>query len=260
MPAGDGTHLSVIVPSYNKETLIETTLANCLAFLSTRDYKWEIVVVDDASTDGTVARIKHFLAEHPDLNIKLLLHERNQQKGAAIHTGINSASGKYALFLDADYAYPVDQVGNFLEHLEKGIPLVIGNRTDPHSVYIVTPIRFPYIYQRYLLSRVFNFLVRFFLHAGMNDTQCGLKAVRTDITRAIMDKMTIFNFAFDVELLFIARYNGLKVVQVPVTYDYIDEPSSVRLARHSMVMFNSLVKIKLNSWTNKYKLETERNS
>jgi dolichyl-phosphate beta-glucosyltransferase len=260
MPSGNDTYISVIVPSYNKESAIETTLSRSVEFLNTRDYKWEIIVVDDASTDATLEKTRRFLADHPGLNIKLLEHERNQQKGAAIRTGIAQASGKYSLFLDADYAYPVNQVGNFLEHLEQGIPLVIGNRTDTRSIYLVKPFRFPYIYQRYLLGRAFNLLVRLFLLDGVCDTQCGLKAVRTDSARAIIDRMTIFNFSFDVEFLYIAKYNGLNVAQIPVTYDYIDEPSSVKLFRHSMVMLKSLVQIKLNSWTHKYQLDAERKS
>jgi dolichyl-phosphate beta-glucosyltransferase len=260
MPAGNDIYLSVIIPSYNKESVIETTLARSVEFLSTRDYKWEIIVVDDASTDTTLEKIKRFLAEHPGLNIKLLVHERNQQKGAAIRTGITRASGKYSLFLDADYAYPVSQVGNFLEQLEKGFQLAIGDRTDPRTTFLVKPVRFPYIYQRYLLGRAFNLLVRFFLLGGVCDTQCGLKAVSTDDARSIMARMTIFNFSFDVEFLYIAKYNGHQVVQIPVTYDYIDEPSSVKLLRHSLIMFKSLVQIKLNSWTHKYQMDAERKS
>jgi dolichyl-phosphate beta-glucosyltransferase len=258
MPAADDTLLSVIVPSYNKESAIETTLTKSTEFLGTRNYKWEIIVVDDTSTDSTVPRINQFMATHPGLNIKLLLHKHNKQKGAAIRTGIAEAKGKYSLFLDADYAYPVDQVENFLNHLEQDIPLIIGNRTDPSTTFLVKPARFPYIYQRYLMGRAFNKLVKLFLLSGVSDTQCGLKAVHTDTAIAIMDKMTIFNFAFDVEFLYVARQNGIKVLQVPVTYDYIDEPSSVKLFRHSMVMFKSLVQIKLNSWTKKYRMDVER--
>jgi dolichyl-phosphate beta-glucosyltransferase len=260
MPAGSEVHLSIIVPAYNKEPVIEATLTKSVEFLSTRDYTWEIIVIDDASTDATVTGIKHFLAEHPGLNIRLLVNERNLQKGGTIRRGIAEATGKYALFLDADYAYPIDQIGNFLAHLEKGIPLVIGDRTDPATTFLVKPIRFPYIYQRYLLGRAFNLLVRLFLLGGIDDTQCGIKAVRTETARALMKKMTIFNFAFDVELLYVARQNGASVVQVPVTYDYIDEPSSVRLFRHSLVMLKSLLQVRLNGWMKRYGLDNERES
>jgi dolichyl-phosphate beta-glucosyltransferase len=258
MPESSGVYLSVLVPAYNKEPVIETTLARSIDFLSTRNYKWEIIVIDDASSDATVARTKHFMAEHPDMNIKLLVNERNQQKGGALRRGITEAAGRFALFLDADYAYPINQVDNFLQNLENGAPLVIGNRTDPRTTYLVKPIRFPYIYQRYLLGRVFNLLVRLFLLGGIKDTQCGIKAMHTPTARALMGKMTISSFAFDVELLYIARKNGQKIIQVPVTYDYIDEPSSVHLLQHSAVMFQSLVQVRLNGWTKKYLLDTER--
>jgi len=226
--------------------------------LSTRDYKWEIVVIDDASSDATVARIKHFLAEHPAVNIRLLLNERNRQKGGTIRRGIAEAAGKYTLFLDADYAYPINQVGNFLKQLEQGIPLVIGNRTDPATTYLVKPCWFPFIYLRHLLGRSFNLLVKALLLSGIQDTQCGIKAVHTATADALMDKMTISNFAFDVEFLYIARQNGQKITQVPVTYNYIDEPSSVRLLQHSLVMFKSLFQVKLNGWMKRYVLDSER--
>jgi dolichyl-phosphate beta-glucosyltransferase len=252
MPADSEIYLSVIIPAYNKESVIEATLAHSTAFLSARDYKWEIIVIDDASTDATVSKIKHFLAEHPALNIRLLLNERNRQKGGTIRRGITEAAGKYALFLDADYAYPINQVGNFLKQLEQGAPLVIGNRTDPATTYLVKPIWFPFIYLRHLLGRSFNLMVRALLLSGIQDTQCGIKAVRTETARVLMEKMTVFNFAFDVELLYIARQNGQEITQVPVTYDFIDEPSSVRLFEHSLVMLKSLLQIRLNGWMRKY--------
>ena len=200
-----------------------------------------------------------FIYRHNHLyNIKLLLNESNRQKGGTIRRGISEATGKYALFIDADYAYPVNQVNNFLIHLEQGASLVIGNRTDPATTYLVKPVRFPYIYQRYLLGRAFNLLVRFFLLGGIKDSQCGIKAVNTEKARAIMNKMNIFNFAFDVELLYIAKHNGEKMVQVQVTYDYIDKPSSVKLIRHSAVMFKSLLQVRLNGWMRKYVLDNER--
>jgi dolichyl-phosphate beta-glucosyltransferase len=258
MPPRDETYLSVIIPAYNKESVIETALARSIAYLSTWDYNWEIVVVDDASTDATVARIRHFLAEHPEMNIRLLLNERNRQKGGAIRRGVTEAAGKYALFIDADYAYPVDQVDNFLEQLEQGFPLVIGNRTDPASTYLVKPCWFPFIYLRYLLGRSFNLLVRTMLLRGIQDTQCGIKAVQTSTARGFMEKMTVFNFAYDVELIYIFRQNGRQIAQVPVTYDYIDEPSSVKLLRHSIVMFRSLLRVRLNGWTGRYILDDER--
>jgi hypothetical protein len=123
---------------------------------------------------------------------------------------------------------------------------------------LVKPSRFPSIYQRYLLGRVFNLLVRFFLLHGIKDTQCGIKAMRTETARSLIEKMTITNFAFDVELLYIARQNGNEIIQIPVTYDYIDEPSSLRLFRDSLVMFKSLLQIRLNGWMKRYALNTER--
>ena len=252
MPVENDIYLSIIIPAYNEELVIDKTLTRITDFLSRQDYRWEIVMVDDASTDSTVEIINQFISHHPDKRVSLLVNERNSQKGATIRRGILEAKGKYVLFTDADYAYPIDQIGNFLSRLESGADIVIGNRIDPDTTYLVKPSCFNYIYQRYLLSRVFNLLVRLLLVKGIQDTQCGIKAFNTRTARAILAKATISNFAFDVELLYIARQNGENITQIPVTYDYIDEPSSVHLFRHSLVMFKSLIRIKVNGWMKRY--------
>jgi len=254
MPVTSDTYLSIVIPAYNKESVIEATLTKIVDFLNNQDYEWEVIVVDDASTDSTVANIKQFMALYPDIRFRLLVNERNRKKGGAIKRGILDASGKYVVFLDADYAYPINQVNNFLSQLEKGADIVIGNRTDPNTTFLVKPSCFHSIYQRHLLSRTFNLLVRLLLFGGINDTQCGIKGFRIDTARAILEKVTISHFAFDVEILYIARQNGARIVQIPVTYDYIDEPSSVRLFRDALVMFNSLVQIRIKGWRGKYRL------
>jgi len=254
-----GVLLSVIIPAYNEGAVIENTLTKITGFLSGQDYGWEVIVVDDASTDSTVNIIKQFTANHPGAKVRLLVNERNSQKEAAIRRGILEANGEYAVFLDADYAYPIDQIGNFLSRLENGADIVIGNRTDPATTYFVRPSSFNYIYQRYLLSRAFNLLVRLLLVKDIQDTQCGIKAFQTRKAKIIMDKMRIPGFAFDAELLHIAQKNGRKIVQVPVTFDYIDEPSSVHLFVHSLIMFKSLIQIKLNGLMKRYELNLKSN-
>jgi dolichyl-phosphate beta-glucosyltransferase len=246
--------LSVVIPAYNEEKFIEKTLTKIASYLNVQSYEWEVIVVDDASTDSTVARIKQFISQQTDNKVRLLINEKNRQKGATIRRGVLATKGKYAVFLDADYAYPIDQIDNFLSHLENGVHIVIGDRTDPGTTYFVKPSSFSYIYQRYLLSRIFNTLVRLLLVKGIHDTQCGMKAFQTKAAKAVFEKISISSFAFDVEMLYIAQQNGRKIVQVPVTFNYIDEPSSVRLFKHSLVMFRSLVQIKFNAWRKIYVL------
>ncbi|MEE9399998.1 MAG: dolichyl-phosphate beta-glucosyltransferase [Dehalococcoidales bacterium] len=252
MSANSEIYLSIIIPAYNKESTIEKALTRIAEFLSEQDYNWEVIVVDDASTDSTVAKVNQFMNQHGGISVKLLVNEQNRQKGASIRSGVLEAKGKYSIYLDADYAYPIDQIDNFLNQLENGVGIVIGNRTDPNTTFLVKPAAFNYIYQRHLLGRIFNWLVRLLLLSNIRDTQCGIKGFQTVTARAILSRMRIFNFAFDVEMLYIARQNGEKIVQIPVTYDYIDEPSSVRLFRHSLVMFKSLVQIKFNAWRKRY--------
>jgi dolichyl-phosphate beta-glucosyltransferase len=250
--------LSLIIPAYNEESVIKNTLKKITEHLDTQPYGWEVIVIDDASTDATVEQVNQFIFHHTGARIRLLANERNSKKGAAIKRGILTAEGRYSIFTDADYAYPITQLNSFLEPLADGADVVIGNRSDPKTTYIVRPVFFSYIYQRYVLSRVFNFMVRHFLIKGVRDTQCGLKGFNTVAAKSIINKITIFNFAFDVELLYVVQSNGMKIVQVPVTFNYIEEPSSVRLLKDSLVMFKSLFQIKLNGWRKRYALNTER--
>lgn len=256
MPKESDIYLSIVIPAYNKESVIEKTLTKVTEFLSVQDYEWEVIVVDDASTDSTMTEIKQFIAQHPDMMVKLLVNERNRQKGATVKRGILDAKGKYVVFIDADYAYPINQVDNFLNHLENGACIVVGNRVDASTTYLVKPSCLHSIYRRYLIGRVFNLLVRLLLLGNINDTQCGIKGFQTETARAILVKMRISNFAFDVEILYIAQQNGGTIVQIPVTYDYIDEPSSVQLIKQSLVMFKSLLQIRLNGWMKRYALDS----
>jgi len=248
----DTYYLSIIIPAYNKELVIGTTLRKIIEFLNTQDYRSEIIVIDDASNDSTVEKIKQIINRHK--NIRLLINDQNMEKGATVKRGILNARGKYVVFLDADYAFPIDQVNNFLNQLENGADIVIGNRVDPDTTYLVKPSCFHYIYQRFLIGRMFNLLVRLLFLKDIKDTQCGIKGFRTDLARAIFGKMTVTNFAFDVEILYIVQQNREKIVQIPVTYDYIDEPSSVQLFRDSLAMLKSLIKIRINDWHGRYRL------
>jgi dolichyl-phosphate beta-glucosyltransferase len=247
--------LSLIIPAYNEEATIENTLVKTIGFLDTQPYDWEIIVVDDASTDNTIQRVKRLMEVHNNSRIRLLANERNSKKGATIKRGVFAALGRYSAFMDADYAYPATQLNTLLEPLVDGADVVIGNRTDPKTTYIVRPKFFAMIYQRHIVSRIFNLLVRMFLIRGLRDTQCGIKSFSTAAARDIMQKMTVANFAFDVELLYIAQKNGMKIVQVPVTFDYIDEPSSVKLVEDSFIMLKSLFQIKLKGLKGSYKID-----
>jgi dolichyl-phosphate beta-glucosyltransferase len=249
-----GILLIIIIPAYNEASTIENTLVQTVNFLGAQQYEWEIIVIDDASTDATVERVSLFKTIHSGANIRLLCNDNNRKKGGSVQRGILAAEGKYCMFTDADYAYPITQLNSFLKPLEDGADVVIGNRTDPGTTYIVRPVFFSYIYQRYVLSRIYNTLVRLFLIKDVRDTQCGLKAFNTLAAKNIMKKITTLNFAFDVELLHIARSNGMTIVQVPVTFNYIEEPSSVRLIKDSLAMLRSLFRIKRNSYRKKYQI------
>ena len=243
--------LSVIIPAYNESSVIENTLRQITSHFESKTYAYEIIVVNDASTDDTEQKVLGF-CKHNE-KVRLLSNKINVKKGASVKKGVLSARGKYVSFIDADYVYPIHQIDNFLNKLENGADIVIGNRMDPLTTFTVKPEMFHYVYRRFLVGRLFNFLVRLFIIDDINDTQCGIKCFRKDVAIPIFSKMNVSNFAFDIEFLHIAQKNRERIAQMPVLFNYVDEPSSVKLFKDSLRMMNSLMQIRINSWLGKYR-------
>ncbi|UCC39470.1 MAG: glycosyltransferase family 2 protein [Candidatus Aminicenantes bacterium] len=246
--------LSVVIPAYNESRVIVNTLREISDYLNKQAYSYEIIVIDDASTDDTKQKVLDF--SRGNEKIKLLSNKHNEKKGASVKKGVLSAKGNYVTYLDADYAYPINQIDRFLNILEDATDIVIGNRIHPDTTYIVKPSWFNYIYRRFLMSRIFNMGVRSILLKDISDSQCGIKCFQTETAKSIFKKVTVSNFAFDVEVLYIAQKNGKKITQIPVIYNYIDEPSSVQLFKDTFRMLKSLIQIKLNGWRKKYTLDS----
>ena len=247
--------LSVVIPAYNESRVISNTLRELSDYLEKQTYSYEVIVIDDASTDDTKQKLLDLSRENEKIN--LLSNKCNEKKGASVKKGVLSARGKYVTYLDADYTYPINQIDRFLNILENKIDIVIGNRIHPDTTYLVKPSYFHYIYRRFLMSRIFNMGVRLILLKDISDSQCGIKCFRTEAAKSIFKKVTVSNFAFDVEVLYIAQKNGKKIIQIPVIYNYIDEPSSVQLFKDTFRMLKSLIQIKLKGWRKKYILDSE---
>ncbi len=225
--------VSLIIPVYNEEKRIERTLDKVFNFFSTQDYNYEIVVVNDGSTDSTV----EVLSKYRD-DIKIVDLGRNLGKGAAVRTGMLTSKGDYRIFSDADLSTPIYEIVKLLEHLQGGADICIGSRAiDPAMIKVHQP------FYREMMGKTFNKFVQLLIMKGIEDTQCGFKGFTARAAEKVFSKSKINGFSFDVEILYLAKRFGLKIVQVPVEW-YNDPRSKVNPIFDSVKMFMELIKIR----------------
>jgi dolichyl-phosphate beta-glucosyltransferase len=208
--------LSVIVPVFNEEHHIGIFVERIRPALDHSRQTWEIVVVDDGSHDDTQAVVEA-LARN-DARIRLIRGD-HRGKGSAIRLGLREARGEWVFMADADLAMPPDNLTRFLSVAAQTPQpdLVIGSREAPGAMRMGEPWR------RYAIGRAFNWFVRLFVLPGVADTQCGFKLFRAAAIRGHLDRLTIDGFAFDVEMLLLARRAGLDIREVGIVWHGRDE-------------------------------------
>ena len=241
-------YLSVVIPAYNEERRLPGTLAAIGDYLRRQDYAWEIIVADDGSEDGTAARAREAAATIPSLRLLSLPH---RGKGAAVKRGMLAAAGQYRFLCDADLSMPI-------EHLERLLPpggpaadIVIGSREAAGARRIGEPWR------RHLMGRVFNAMTRLLATPGIADTQCGFKVFSAAAAQALFPKQTLDGFAFDAEVLFLARRFGFTVAEVGVEWRYRAE-SKVRPFRDGWRTLRDLLIVRWRWQRGDYRREAGR--
>jgi dolichyl-phosphate beta-glucosyltransferase len=226
---------SVVVPVLNEEACVDSFITRMGAELSRLVPSWEIVVVDDGSTDRT----REIAAAHAreDDRIRLVCMD-HRGKGAAVKRGLLDARGTWRFMADADLAMPPDNLSRFLDAARSQPPpdLAVGSREAPGARRIGEPWR------RHAIGRVFNWVVRCLAVRGIQDTQCGFKLLHGDAVRRIVPDLVVEGFAFDVEMLLLARRAGLTVREVGITW-YARGDSRVSLARGAAA-FVDILKIR----------------
>lgn len=242
--------LSVIVPTFNEASCIEQFLDRVGECLESRGLAWEIVVVDDGSTDGTVALIERRVTADPRIRVLIQAH---RGKGAAVRRGMLAAQGAWRLMTDADLSVSPDVWPAFFDAAWKAeAEVIVGSREAPGSRRIGEPLR------RHVIGRVFNWLVRLFVLRGIHDTQCGFKLIRADVARHVFERITTDGFAFDVELLFLARRAGFRICEVGVVW-VCRKDSRVSVSRGAAAFADAL-RIRLNAWRGVYKSHPVKHS
>ncbi len=233
-----------MVPVVNGAGFITESIAELGDYLRAHHPGAEIVVVDDGSADGTAGRIDEAAARCP-VPVLVRRHGRNLGKGAAVRTGMQSARGRFRVFLDADLAYPAAEIGSVLAQLRAGAQVVVASRVHPESRYVIRPSFFRYLYTRHIAGRFFNWLARVLLLPGISDTQAGLKGFSAVAADALFAGWIPDGFGFDLAVLARARRAGMKVVEAPVTFRYDREPSTMRFVADTFGMLRDLATVRL---------------
>lgn len=235
-------HLSFVIPAYNEERRIRDTLVRAEAYLREQPYEWEIVLVDDGSGDATVETAR---AAFP--GVRVIAYRPNRGKGHAVRTGMLEARGAFRVFSDADGSTPIEELEKFWPRFETGADVVIGSRTLPDA-----DVQVRQTWRRQTMGRVFNLFVQALAVRGIPDTQCGFKGFTAAAAQAVFPRQTIERFAFDVEILYIARKLGLRIDQVGVRW--LNSPdSSVDAVVDSSRMLAELITIRMKDLRGRYR-------
>jgi dolichyl-phosphate beta-glucosyltransferase len=208
--------LSLLIPAYNEANRLSATLDQVLTYLHAQPYPSEVIVMDDGSTDTTVAVAQAYFAAHSGrVATRVLGYTPNRGKGYAVRQGLLAARGAVAIFSDADLSTPIDEVPALLEPILAGqCDLVFGSRALNNDL-----IGQHQPWLREVSGRFFNRMVRLATGLPYADTQCGFKAFRLDVCRPVVEGAQLDRFGFDVELLFLAYQAGLRLREQPVRWN-----------------------------------------
>ncbi len=235
-------YLSVVIPAYNEERRLPETLEAVCGYLAAQAYSWEIIVADDGSEDATGLVVRR--AAREDERVKHL-HLPHRGKGWAVKNGMLSASGEYRFLCDADLSMPIELLERLLPDDAASPEIVIGSREAPGARRIGEPRR------RWLMGRVFNAMTRMLATPGIADTQCGFKVFPAAAAEALFALQTLDGFAFDAEILFLARRRGIRVTEIGIDWHYRSE-SKVRPIRDGWRTLRDLVIVRYRSLTGRY--------
>jgi dolichyl-phosphate beta-glucosyltransferase len=204
-------YLSIVIPAYNEQGRLPRTVLETIHWCTIRKLNFELIIADDGSRDETLALARLF--EESDGRVRALSCP-HLGKGSAVRMGILNAKGRFVLFMDADGATPLNEIPKLLKALGEGNDVAIGSRVVqlPGEVAVKTP------FYRRIIGRVFAFFVNLFAIEGIADTQCGFKMFQRDAALAIFSRQKTSGFAFDVEILFIARRLSLTIAEIPVNW------------------------------------------
>ncbi len=245
---------SVIIPAYNEATRIASTLATVHTYLADQDFDFEIIVVNDGSTDETREISELVAQQHNSIRVLDLPHGG---KAVAVRHGIEAARGDLIAFSDADLATPIQTLSVFRTAIEDGYDLAIGSREGAGAKRVGEPLF------RHIMGRAFNLMVRALVLPGVQDSQCGFKLFSREAAQTILPNLRLYSAtdapqsrepkvtAFDVELLVVARRQGLRIAIIPVTWTF-GENSKVNPFRDTINNVRDVFTVKWHDLRGRY--------
>jgi dolichyl-phosphate beta-glucosyltransferase len=235
-------YLSIIIPAHNEERRLPVTMEQAHRFIERQPYECEVIIVENGSQDRTLQIARTFAQDHPRFRV---LEEKARGKGLAVQRGMLEACGEYRFMADADFSMPISEINHFLPPALDQYDVAIASREAEGSVRYNEP---PY---RHFVGRVFNLLIRLMALPELHDTQCGFKCFRAQAAEELFRRMTIYGWSFDVEMLFIAKKLGYRIVELPIPW-YFNPDSKVSVVRDSLQMGMDLIQIRLNAMRGVY--------
>jgi dolichyl-phosphate beta-glucosyltransferase len=234
--------LSIIIPAFNEETRLPLSMEQVFTFLDKQSFSSEVIIVENGSTDRTLEVARSLMRAYPHLHV---LHEDLPGKGRAVRRGMLEAGGEYRFFADADFSMPVQELLRFLPPACDA-DIAIASREAAGAFRSAEPVF------RHFTGRVYNFWIRSLVLPGLQDTQCGFKCFRAATVQDIFPCQTLNGWAFDVELLAIARSRGYQTVEIGIPWHYYSG-SKINVLQHSWRMFMDLLLIRKNFRNGVYK-------
>lgn len=228
---------SVIIPARNEEHRLPDTLKQVAAYLQAQPFEFEVLVVENGSTDNTLAIAQAFAAQNPQVRV---LQNTQRGKGLAVKRGMLEARGEYRFMCDADLSMPITEISKFLPPALTGYDIVIASREAPGSIRYNEPI------YRHLGGRGINLIIRLLALPGLQDSQCGFKCFTARAAEDLFRVQTLDGWSFDIELLFVARMWGYHLIEVPIHW-YFQSESKVNAVRDALRMIRDIFTIRRNA-------------
>lgn len=232
---------SIIIPAHNEENRLPGTLDQILRFLAGQSFPYEVIVVENGSSDRTYEIAKEFAGRHDRMSVI----QSDKGKGAAVQRGMLAARGEYRFMCDADLSMPVEEIVKFIPPKLQGFDIAIASREAKGAVRYNEPS------YRHWGGRGINFLIQTLILPGLNDTQCGFKCFRGEVAEDIFRRQTLHGWSFDIELLYIARRRGYRIVEIPIHWYHFTD-SKVSALRDAVRMISDIFRIHANAWRGTY--------
>ncbi len=230
--------LSVVIPAYNEHDRIVPTLENTIAYLEEQNFTSEVIVVSDGSQDNT-AQVADQFNMQTEIDVQALEYHPNRGKGYAVRYGMLRCAGRIAMFMDADYAVPMEYARQGMELIEAGYDVAIASRAISGA-----NIQAHQNFFRTLSAKIYTFIQNVYLGISYPDTQCGFKFFTHDATQVLFGRQKLDSVIFDPEILWLAKKNGLNVAQFPVAWRHVaDSRIQYDSIRKSLFVFQEMLRI-----------------